>query len=52
VATALTPGARLVPTHDLLSSPGFVYLSGDAAADIRRDYDQIRTWESRGCYVD
>jgi biotin carboxylase len=51
MATPLAKGDKLVPTHDLLSSPGFVYLNGDSRHEIERDYEKIRSWEEAGCYT-
>ncbi|MFD9903114.1 ATP-grasp domain-containing protein [Streptomyces sp. NPDC059063] len=46
------PGARLRPTTDLATSPGFVYLTGPDQAALERDYAILRTWEAAGLYTE
>lgn len=43
-----TPGARVVPTVDLLSVPGITYLCHPEREQIERDYHRIRDLEARG----
>jgi biotin carboxylase len=43
-------GDRIDRTTDFVSSPGFIYLVGDAAEELERDYLLIREWEVEGLY--
>ncbi|MFJ9556033.1 ATP-grasp domain-containing protein [Nocardiopsis sp. NPDC101807] len=51
VASSCREGDFLPVTRDLVTSPGFVYLSG-SAADIDRSYRRIRELEDNGIYTD
>lgn len=53
LAVAATTGAgmELPATHDLETSPGFVYLSDSDPARVERDYLTIREWEQQGPYT-
>jgi hypothetical protein len=51
VAPAAGAGMELPATHDLATSPGFVYLSAADPAEIERDYRIIREWEQQGPYT-
>ncbi|MDR7273618.1 hypothetical protein [Catenuloplanes atrovinosus] len=51
MATPLTEGVPLPATCDLITSPGFVYLSADTMAAIERDYEAIRAWELGDPYI-
>ena len=46
----LTPGAPVVRTVDLFSSPGFLYLVADDTERIEADYRRIRALEQNGLY--
>lgn len=54
-ALAVTPvaaeGSFLPQTHDLGTSPGYVYLSGPDQAEIEADYHRIRAWEHNAPYT-
>lgn len=51
VFPAVGPGASLVPTRDVVSSPGYVYLAAVDKDAIERDYRTIRQWEYAGLYT-
>ncbi|GHJ99830.1 ATP-grasp domain-containing protein [Streptomyces sp. NPDC003753] len=51
VAAVARPGDVLPRTRDLLTSPGFVYLSAATRERIEADYRTIRTWESSPLYT-
>lgn len=51
VSTGISPGSRLPETSTLLSSPGFLYLSGDSQQAVEADYHRIRRWEHAGLYT-
>ncbi|MCB9548805.1 MAG: ATP-grasp domain-containing protein [Myxococcales bacterium] len=42
------PGARVIPTVDLLSAPGIAYLCHPERDQIERDYHRIRALEAQG----
>jgi biotin carboxylase len=51
VAAAPIEGAILPRTVDLLTSPGYLYLSSEDPAEVERDYRTLREWEQRGLYA-
>lgn len=50
VTPTVAVGDRLPRTRDLLSSPGFAYLSADNPGSVEADYQRIRAWEVRCPY--
>jgi biotin carboxylase len=51
LALAVTPGERVPATTDLVTSPGYVYLSAPTRAELERDYRRIRELERRSPFV-
>ncbi|TDD62700.1 ATP-grasp domain-containing protein [Kribbella antibiotica] len=51
VTTRLEPGDPLPRTTDLISSPGYIYLSAQTPEELRTDYETIRRWEDDGLYA-
>ncbi|MBO1416847.1 ATP-grasp domain-containing protein [Streptomyces sp. FH025] len=51
VAALPSPGTHLPRTHDLLTSPGFLYLSGTTHEEVEADYRTIRGWERSPLYT-
>jgi hypothetical protein len=51
LAHHLAVGTPLVPTTDLIDSPGFVYLAAADPADVARDYAALRRMESTQLYT-
>ncbi|MFM9452255.1 ATP-grasp domain-containing protein [Streptomyces europaeiscabiei] len=51
VVPSVTPGDRIEPTTDLLTSPGYAYLAADDLADVQHDYEQLRGWEEEGLHT-
>ncbi|SCF28605.1 Biotin carboxylase [Micromonospora matsumotoense] len=50
IAANCVPGAELPQTVDLITSPGFVYLTAEDATEVERDYRTLRRWERHGLY--
>jgi len=51
VAAVAAEGTFLPRTNDLISSPGYVYLSASDPLDIEADYHRIRAWEQTCPYT-
>lgn len=51
VFPAVDTGSSLLPTCDVVSSPGYVYLAAVDKDTIERDYRTIRQWEYAGLYT-
>ena len=51
VALAVSPGGPVPATTDLLTSPGYVYLSARTSDELERDYRRIRQLERRSPFV-
>lgn len=51
VAPVARPNDELPRTRDLLTSPGFLYLTAATRQQIEADYRTIRDWESRPLYT-
>lgn len=45
-------GDYLNKTVDLFTNPGTIYLCSDNEEQLERDYEQIRSWEAKGCFFD
>jgi biotin carboxylase len=52
MALAIGPGEAVPVTNDLVSSPGYVYLSAASRAVLERDYRRIRALERRSPFVE
>ena len=52
LATGVRHGDRVPVTTDLLSSPGFAYLSAPDRHAVEADYRTIRAWEGRALYTE
>lgn len=51
VCPAVDHGEPLQPTTDLLSTPGFLYLSAESTEQVKRDYALLRQWERQGLHT-
>ena len=51
VMAVAAEGSFLPQTSDLLSSPGYVYLSAADSQDVEADYRRIRAWERTSPYT-
>lgn len=51
MAPVSRPGDELPRTRDLLTSPGFLYLTAATQKEIEADYRTIRDWERRPLYT-
>jgi hypothetical protein len=51
LALVVSPGGPVSATTDLLTSPGYVYLSAPTSDEVERDYRRIRQLERRSPFV-